>query len=56
MTTRIYEARALVNIFHMIANANPIVEHAIQIKNGIMINVNESEKNIALIKNIFVKK
>ena len=36
----------------MIVNANSIVQHVIQIKNGIMINVNVSGKSIAHVKTI----
>ena len=33
-----YEAKTLTNIFHVIVNTNSIVQHVVQIKNGIMIN------------------
>ena len=52
MITRIYKAKILVNIFHVIENANPIGQHVIQIKNGMIVNVNESLKNIAHSKKI----
>ena len=50
-------------MFHVIVNANLIVRHVIQIKNGIMINFNLSVKSTALAKetidtilaNIFVR-
>ena len=39
-------------MFHMIVNANSIVQHVIQIKNGIMINVNSSVKSVIPAKKI----
>ena len=44
------------NIFNVIANANWIVQHAIQMKNGIiiMIHINVSVKIIAHVKNVIV--
>ena len=38
----------------MIVNENSVVEHSIHIKNGIMINVNASVKNIVRAKRIIV--
>ena len=51
------------NTFHAIVNPNSIVQHAIQINNGIMINVNVSVKTIkhakkimiGILANVFVK-
>ena len=39
----------------MIANANSVTQHVIQIKNGITIHVNASVKNIACAKNMIVR-
>ena len=52
MITRINEAKTMIKIHYVIANANLIVQHAIQIKNGIMINVNVSVKRIIHSKKI----
>ena len=41
MIARINEAKTMVNIYHVIVNANSVVQHAIQIKNRIMINANK---------------
>ena len=43
------------NIFHVIVNARSIVQHVIQIKNGIMINVNVNVKIIVRAKKIIVR-
>ena len=40
------------NIFHVILNGNSIVQHIIQIKNGILINVNVSLKSVISAKKI----
>ena len=40
------------NIFDMIINPNSMIQHMIEIKNGLMTNVNMSVKNIALAKKI----
>ena len=40
------------NIFHTIVNANPIIQHVIQIKNGIMKHVNVCVKIIVHAKKI----
>ena len=50
--TRISEFKTLVNTLHIIVNANSIVQHVIQIKKGIIINVNKSPKSIARAKKI----
>ena len=42
------------NMFHMIVNAYSIVQHAVQTKNGMMINVNFSLKSVAHAKKIVV--
>ena len=42
------------NIFHVIVNANSIVQHAIQIKNGIIKEVNVNVKVISVKKIIAV--
>ena len=42
------------NIFHVIVNANSIVQHVIQSKNGIIKDVNVNVKNIVSVKNIIV--
>ena len=42
------------NIFYVIANANSIVQLAIQIKNGIMKHVNVSVKIVVHVKKITV--
>ena len=41
--------------FHVIVNANSVVQHVIQIKTGIMINVKASVKSIVRAKNIIVE-
>ena len=43
------------NIFYAIANANSIVQHIIQIKNGIIKHVNVSVKIIVSAKKIVVE-
>ena len=40
------------NIFHVIVNGNSIVQHIIQITNGILINVNVSLKSVISAKKI----
>ena len=52
MITRISEFKTLVNTLHIIVNVNSIVQHVIQIKKGIIINVNKSPKSIARAKKI----
>ena len=47
--------KQLKNIFHVIVNANLIVQHVIQIKKGIMKHVNISVKIIACAKKIIVR-
>ena len=42
------------NIFHVIENANSIVQHVMQIKNGIIKPANVSVKSIAHAKKIIV--
>ena len=44
--------KQLQNIFHVIANANAIVQHVIQIKNGIMKHVNVNVKIIISAKRL----
>ena len=46
--------KQLHNIFHPIVNANSIVQHVIQIKNGIVKHVNGNVKIIISVKNIIV--
>ena len=41
-------------MFHVVLSANCIVQHVIQIKNGILINVNFSVKGILCAKKIIV--
>ena len=56
MITRINEAKTLtIHIFHVIVDANSIVKHGIQIKHGIMININASIKRIVRAKKIIVR-
>lgn len=45
--TKINKAKTLLKQFRVIVNANPIVHNVIQIKNGIMININLNVKSIA---------
>ena len=54
MITNKSEAKTKTNIFYVIANANLIVQLAIQIKNGIVKHVNVSVKIIVHVKNITV--
>ena len=54
MITKIYEAETLIKYISQIVNENSIVQHAIQIKNQIMINANASVKNIVRAKKIIV--
>ena len=42
------------NIFQVIINTNPIVQHVIEIKNEMMINVNVSIKSTVCTKHIIV--
>ena len=42
-------------MFHVIVNANSIVQHVIQIKNEIMVNINVSVKSILCAKKILVR-
>ena len=44
------EAKTMTNIFHVIVNANLIVHHVIQIKNGIMKHVNVNVEIIVTAK------
>ena len=46
MKTRINEVKTLIKRIHVIVNADSIVQHLIQIKNGIIININASVKSI----------
>ena len=48
------EAKAMTEIFNVIVNANSIVEHVTQIKNGMIIHVNLNVKIIVHAKNIIV--
>ena len=41
------------NMYHVNVNVNLILENIIQIKSGIVINVDASAKNIKCLKNIF---
>ena len=52
MITKKNEAKTITNIFHVIVNANSLVQHVVQIKNGIMKHVNVSVKIIAHAKKI----
>ena len=55
MITNKDEAKAMLqlqNIFHVIVNANSIVQHVIQIKNGIIRHVNVNVKIIISVKKI----
>ena len=54
MITNKYEAKTLVNIFHVIVNVNLIVQLAIQVKNGIIKHVNVNVKIMAHGKMIIV--
>ena len=54
MITRKNRVKTLINIFHVILYLNSIVQHVIQIKNDIMINVNASAKSIARAKKIII--
>ena len=45
----------MVNMFHVIVSTNSIVQLAIQIKNGIMINFSASIKSIVRAKKIIVR-
>ena len=44
MITNKNEPKTMTNIFHVIVNANSIVQHVIQVKNGIMKHVNVNVK------------
>ena len=55
MKTRINEVKTLTKRIHVIVNANSIVQHLIQIKNGIIININASVKSIVRPKQIIVQ-
>ena len=48
------EAKAMTEIFNVIVNANSIVQHVTQIKNGMIIHVNLNVKIIVHAKNIIV--
>ena len=53
MITGINESKALKkNMYHAIVNVNLMVESVIQIKRGIMINVDTNVKNIIYVKKI----
>ena len=54
MITKRNKVKHWQNIFHVIANANSTVQHVIQIKNGIVINVNVSVKRMTRAKKIIV--
>ena len=43
------------NIFHVVVNANSVVQHVIQIKNGIIKQVNVNVKIIVSAENIIVE-
>ena len=47
MITNKNEAKKWQNIFHVIVNENSLVQHIIQIKNGIMKHANLNKKIIA---------
>ena len=46
--------KPLHNIFHVIVNANSIIQHAIQIRNGIIKHVNVNVKIIVYAKKIIL--
>ena len=46
--------KQLQNLFHAIVNENSIVQHLVQIKNGIITQVNVNVKNIMSAKKIIV--
>ena len=52
MTTRIKDDQTLKNIFYVILNAYSNSKHVIQIKNGVMVNVNAIVKNIVRAKKL----
>ena len=52
MITRINESKHLQNLYHKNINVNLMVENVIQIKSGIMINVDVSAKNTIYVKKI----
>ena len=52
--TKTNDVKQWQNIFHLVVNANSIVQHVIQIKNGIMKHVNVSVKFIISAKKILV--
>ena len=52
--TKTNDVKQWQNIFHLVVNANSIVQHVIQIKNGIMKHVNMSVKFIISAKKILV--
>ena len=54
MITNKNEAKQPQNIFHVIVNANSVVQHVIQIKNGIIKHVNVNVKCIVSAKKIIV--
>ena len=54
MMTRIHEAKTLIKIFYAILNENSIVQHLIQIKNGITTNISGSVKCTVRVKKIMV--
>ena len=55
MITNINEAKTLLKHIHVIINANSIVQHVIQITNGIMMNANASVRSIACAIKIIVE-
>ena len=54
MITNTNEAKTMENTFHVIVNANSIVQHVIQIKNGIIKHVNVNVRIIISEKKIIV--
>ena len=48
------EAKAMTEIFNVIVNANSIVQHVIQLKNGMIIHVNLNVKIIVHAENVIV--
>ena len=54
MITGIIESKTLKNIYHKSVHVNLMVENLIQIKCGIMINVDASAEKIYMKKNIYI--
>ena len=55
MITGIIESKTLKNIYHKSVHVNLMVENLIQIKCGIMINVDASAEKIYMKKNIYIQ-